>query len=188
MAKLKININAFGYPMPVTLVGALVEMKPNFLAVAWVSRVNYKPPMIAVALGKNHYTNIGIRQNKSFSVNIPSVDLIKETDYCGIVSGKTTDKSKLFEVFYGDLKTAPMIKQCPLSIECKVINTVDMQVNTLFIGEMISAYSEDKYLTQGNPDIQKIKPLILTMPDNNYWLVGEKIGQAWATGRQFKQE
>ena len=61
-----------------------------------------------------------------------------------------------------------------------------MQVNTLFIGEMILAYSEDKYLTQGNPDIQKIKPLILTMPDNNYWLVGEKIGQAWATGRQFK--
>ena len=188
MAKSRININDFGYPMPVTLVGSLVETKPNFLTAAWVSRVNFKPPMIAVALGKNHHTNKGIQYNKSFSVNIPSVDLIKETDYCGIVSGKTTDKSELFEVFYGDLKTAPMIKQCPLCLECKVINTVEMQADILFIGEMISAYSEDKYLTQGYPDIQKIKPFILTMPDNNYWLLGEKIGQAWAIGKQFEQE
>ncbi|MBN1913853.1 MAG: flavin reductase family protein [Candidatus Omnitrophica bacterium] len=186
MEKIKININAFGYPMPVVLVGAQVENKPNFLAAAWVSRVNFKPPAIAVALGKGHYTNIGIEKDKSFSVNIPGVTLVKETDYCGIVSGKSVDKSGLFEVFYGDLKTAPMIKQCPLCIECKLINAVGMQMDTLFIGEVVSAYSEEKYLTAGDPDIQKINPFILSMPDNNYWSIGEKVGQAWSCGRQLK--
>ena len=96
--------------MPVSLVGAHVDGKPNFLAVAWFTMVSYKPPRIAIALGKGHYTNPGIKENKTFSVCLPSEDMAEITDYCGIVSGNKTDKSEIFDLFYGELKTAPMIR------------------------------------------------------------------------------
>lgn len=188
MKKIKIDSNAFVYPMPVTIVGSMVEGKPNFMAVGWVARVNYKPPLIAIALGKSHHTNIGIHANKSFSVNIPNVELIKKTDYCGVVSGKKIDKSKLFDIFYGELSSVPMIKECPVCMECRVVNTVDMEINTLFIGEIIAAYSEARFMTEDKPDIRKIRAFTLTMPDNNYWAVGENLGKAWNIGKEIVSE
>lgn len=187
MDKITIDRNSFVYPMPMVLVGAVVNEKANFMAVGWVSRVNFNPPMIAVALGKMHYTNKGIHKNKAFSVNIPGMDLMEKVDYCGLVSGEKSDKSQLFEVFYGDLPTAPMIRQCPLSMECRLCNAVDLPSNTLFIGEIINTYSEDRYVTDGKPDIKKIHPFTLTMPDNNYWKVGERAGKAWSIGRKFRR-
>ncbi len=188
MEKIKIDINAFVYPMPMTLVGATVENRPNFMAVGWVARVNAKPPLIGVALGKHHYTNVGIHENKSFSVNIPGMDLIEKVDYCGLVSGKNNDKSQLFDIFYGGLPKAPMIRQCPLCMECKLVNPVDLPTNTLFIGEIIGAYAEERFLTDGKPDVHKMNPFSLTMPDNNYWGVGNAVGKAWSIGKNFKKE
>jgi flavin reductase (DIM6/NTAB) family NADH-FMN oxidoreductase RutF len=180
--KIKIDPNAFGYPMPVVLVGSVIDKKPNFLAAAWISRVNYKPPMIGVALG-NHYTNSGIRGNKTFSVNIPGVDQVKKTDYCGIVSGKQKDKSGVFEVYYGDLKTAPLIKACPVCMECRLVKEVELGFDTIFIGEIAVAYSEERFLTGGQPDIRKTRPFVLTMPDNTYWEIGAQAGKAWSDGK-----
>ena len=186
MNKIKIDPQPFIYPMPMVLVGALVSGKPNFMTVAWVSPANYKPPMIMIALGKSHHTNPGILEHKVFSINIPGQGLIIETDFCGIRSGKQVDKSQVFDVFYGDLKSAPMAKQCALSMECQLLQTVDLPVDTLFIGEVKGVYCEDKYLTEGKPDVKKICPLTLTMPDNNYWGVGENLGKAWSMGKEYK--
>ena len=105
MSKINIGSNVFPCPMPMALVGALVEGKPGFLAVAWVNRVNMRPPILAVAVGKSQYTLSGIEDHRTFSVNFPGADLVAETDYCGITSGRTTDKGALFDVFYGELKT-----------------------------------------------------------------------------------
>ena len=185
MGKIKIDHNAFPYPMPVVLVGSVVDGKANFLAVGWISRVNFKPPMIAISLGP-HYTNKGIDQHNAFSVNIPGVSLIEKTDYCGLVSGAKTDKSGLFDIFYGELDGAPMIKECPVCMACRVHETVKLPVNTVYIAEIVAAYSEDRYLTDGKPDIQKINPFMLTMPDNQYWEVGNKAGKAWSIGKTLK--
>jgi flavin reductase (DIM6/NTAB) family NADH-FMN oxidoreductase RutF len=188
MGRIKIDTNAFLYPMPMVLVGTAVENRANFMAVAWVSRVNARPPMIGVALGKSHYTNAGIHANKSFSVNIPGMDLIEKVDYCGLVSGKNHDKSQLFDIFYGELPNTPMIRQCPLCLECKLVNPVDLPTNTLFIGEIIGTYAEERFLTAGKPDISKMIPFTLTMPDNNYWGVGKNAGKAWSIGKNLKKE
>lgn len=186
MDKIKIdNSTAFLYPMPMVLIGSVVGGKTNFMAVGWVSRVNYKPPLIAIALGP-HHTNKGIEENKEFSINIPDVSLIKETDYCGIVSGKNTDKSKLFSVFYGDLGKAPLIRECPVCISLSLFETVKLPFNTLYIGEPKEVFTEEKYLTENVLDIKKINPFTLTMPDNNYWAVGENLGKAWGIGKNLK--
>lgn len=184
--KIKINNNVFVYPMPVTLLGANVKGKANFMALGWVTRVNANPPMIGVGVRKSHYTPGGIKENKNFSINFPGAEMIKETDYCGLFSGEKTDKSNLFEVFYGELKTAPMIKECTLNLECRLVETLEFPTHYFFVGEITDAYSEEQYLTQGKPDIKKMDPLLLTMPDNNYWVVGDYAGAAWKIGKSLK--
>ncbi len=186
MSKVKIDSNAFTYPMPMTLVGAMVGGRPNFLAVAWVTRVNYKPPLMAVALGKTHHTNPGIHASKAFSVNVPGVELMAQTDYCGIVSGKKADKSALFTVLKGEVTGAPMIEECRLCMECRLVQTVDLPADELFIGEIVGAYADADCLTDGKPDVKRIAPFTLSMPDNGYWRVGERIGQAWSAGKNLR--
>ena len=186
MGKIKIDTNAFLYPMPMVLIGATVENRANFMAVAWVSRVNVRPPMIGMALGKTHYTNAGIHENGTFSVNVPGMDLLEKVDYCGLVSGKNDDKSRLFDLFYGELPHTPMIQQCPLCMECRLVNVVDLPTNALFIGEIIGAYTEERFLTEGKPDSRKMVPFTLTMPDNTYWGMGNNVGKAWSTGKNLK--
>jgi flavin reductase (DIM6/NTAB) family NADH-FMN oxidoreductase RutF len=97
------------------------------------------------------------------------------------------DKSGLFRVFYGELETAPLIEECPLGLECRLYQVVELPANDLFIGEIVAAYADEDCLTDGRPDILKINPLVLTMPDNNYWTVGEQAGQAWQAGKKLKE-
>lgn len=185
MEKMKIGSNVF-IPMPVTILGVNIEGKANFMALGWVSRLNAVPPFIGAAINKFHYSSEGIGENKTFSINIPSKEMMKETDYCGLVSGRETDKSKIFKVFYGELETAPMIEECPITMECKLVEIYDMPSNELVIGEIVEAYIGKEYLSNDAPDIKKINPLFLTMPDNNYWVVGENVGEAWESGKKLK--
>jgi len=122
------------YPTPTVIVGAIVDDKPNFITIAHIGIVNHaKPYLISISMGKVHYTNPGIRENKEFSVNIPSENLVAETDYVGIVSGKKVDKSGVFEIFYGSLSKAPMIKACPVCMEFRLFDTYHTPNHYLFI-------------------------------------------------------
>lgn len=185
MEKHEISIERISYPMPCSIVGAKVNGKPNFLTVAWFSMVNFKPPYLGIALNTIHYTNPGIKESGTFSVNIPSSDMAEITDYCSIVSGRKYDKAKSFEIFYGKLKTAPMIQECPYNLECKLIQTVKLVSNELYIGEIVAAYSDERYLTNGIPDMKKVNPIVLSMPDTKYFKVGEYLGQAWEIGEKL---
>jgi len=188
MSKITIEKNQFCLPWTQTLLGSLVNGKVNFMALDWLTRVNFQPAMLGICVGKGHASNAAIRQTGEFSVNVPTVDMVGVTDYCGIVSGAKEDKSGLFDVFYGELKSAPLIRECPLNIECRLVQTVDLPTNTLFIGEIMNIYSEEKYLENGKPDVKKIRPFLLTMPDNRFWSVGEQVGNAWKDGVKFKEK
>jgi flavin reductase (DIM6/NTAB) family NADH-FMN oxidoreductase RutF len=185
MDKFPVSPNIF-IPMPVVLVGTQVKRKANFMTVGWCSRANADPPMISCGINKVHFTPAGIRENRTFSVNIPSLSLLEKTDYCGLVSGANVDKSKVFEVFYGTLKTAPMISECPLTMECRLVQAIDLPTNTLFIGEIVGAYADGEIWKDKKPDFRFINPLLLTMPDNTYWTLGKAVGKAWKAGAGMK--
>lgn len=173
-------------PMPVALLGVNIGGKANFMALGWVSRINASPPLMGAAINRYHYTSEGVRENETFSINIPSKKMVKETDYCGLVSGRETDKSNIFNVFYGKLKTAPMIEECPLTLECKLNEIHGMSSNELIVGEVVESYIEKDYLKDDAPDFEKIEPILLTMPDNNYWVLGKNVGKAWEIGKELK--
>ncbi|MBE0616598.1 MAG: flavin reductase family protein, partial [Proteobacteria bacterium] len=149
MSKVSIAPGLFSPPMPVALVCALVDGKPNFMTAAWLTRVNFDPPMLAVAIGASHHTPRGIRENKTFSVCLPGAALVEQTDYCGLVSGARVDKGSVFEVFYGDLETAPLIATCPLCVECALARIVELPSNLLFIGNVATVHADEAILTDG---------------------------------------
>jgi flavin reductase (DIM6/NTAB) family NADH-FMN oxidoreductase RutF len=182
--KVKISGGPFTFPMPTVLVGATVTGKPNFETIAYCNGVSRFPPIIMVSSNRAHYTNAGIKENKTFSVNIPQADLVKATDYCGLVSGHKVDKSRVFEVFYGELKTAPLIKECALNIECKLYQIIELPRNDVFLGEIVAGYAEEKYLTEGIPDLKKFKPIIYTRGDH-YWHLGDYLAKAFSIGKDF---
>ena len=173
------------YPMPTTLVGAMVEGKPTFITIAHVGIMDLGS--VSLGMNKMHYTNAGIKESGTFSVNIPTVEMVKETDYCGLVSGKNVDKAALFEVFYGNLKTAPMIEECPINMECRLVQTVDFPRHDIFIGEIVEAYCQERYLTEGIVDFSKVQPILFAMNDKSYWKLGERLARAWHVGKGFKK-
>ncbi|MDD1724099.1 MAG: flavin reductase family protein [Methanospirillum sp.] len=187
MEKQSIGTNATICPMPVTLVGSMVNDRSNFMTVAFISRVNMNPPLISMGLNKQSATREAVFKHRTFSVNFPSAGMVAETDYCGIASGKTTDKSGLFKVFYGKSPYAPMISECPLSFECTVVETHEFATHTCFIGEIVATYLDSSCVTNGKPDPAKIDPLLLTMPDNQYWRIGKPVAQAWNAGKKVQK-
>jgi len=182
------SMNAL-YPMPVVIVGALVKGKPNFITIAHLGILNANAPhLISVSMSKSHYTNAGIRQNKTFSINIPSENLIELTDYVGIVSGKKTDKSGLFYITYGELETAPMINECPVSMECRLKNIIDLPTHDVFIGEVISTYADESVSQGAKIDIIKLKPLLFDMASRKYFSLGQPLGTCWNTSNRLLQK
>ncbi|MFX1490124.1 MAG: flavin reductase family protein [Promethearchaeota archaeon] len=194
MTKNKIRPGAYLYPMPVSIIGTRVNGKPNFMALAWINVVEYRPPLISISSYETHHTNVGIKENGTFSVNIPSEGMVEVTDYVGLVSGKEVDKSEIFEVFYGELETAPMIVHAPVNLECKIVKIIDTKEfidsekgHEIFIGRVINAYADEYYLTNNIPDIRKIKPFIFSI-DNSYWKIGDKLGRAFSIGESYKND
>jgi flavin reductase (DIM6/NTAB) family NADH-FMN oxidoreductase RutF len=186
MPKRDIGKQGFVYPMPMVLVGAEVEGKPTYMPAAWITRGGYDPPVLVVAMNKNHVTNRGIREHGEFGVSVPDVSQIAVVDYCGLVTARSKDKSRLFRTFSGGLEHAPMVEECPLTMECRVRQAVDLDTHELFVGEIVGTWTEDRFLDdKGRPDIEKLRPFTLTMPDNRYWAVGEQIGDAWSAGRGY---
>ncbi len=184
MEKVDFNPRTNAYPMPVVLVGAMVNGKPNIMTVAWVTKVSANPPMMLISIGKEQYTGEGIKENETFSINLPGKDLVNESDYTGMVSGRKEDKARLYDIFYGETKTAPMIKECPINYELKLYETIELSKVNLFIGEIIKAYVDhDK--TQGHqPDLPAIKPFILLeSPANRYHELGPELAQAFKVGK-----
>lgn len=161
------------YPMPVCLVGAIVDGKANFMAVAWFTISGFKPPSIAVCLNKERYTLKGILEHNSFSVCIPSMDLVKEVDFCGIHSGSKVDKSKVFKTFLG--KTGvPLIEGCPVNVECTLKCTTDSGSHIILVGEIVQVHTE--------PGV-KYDPIIYS--EGSYYKIGERVAKAFDIGKNL---
>lgn len=189
MKKITLGPQTLLYPMPAFLIGANVAGKANFMTAAWCGIANSNPPMLTVALQHHRYTYKGIKENGTFSVNVPSQDLVKETDFCGIVSGSKEDKSAIcnFNVFYGSLKNAPLIEACPVNLECKVMHVLNLGSHALVVGQIEETHVSEDCLTDGQPDVRKIKPIVFSTGSEKLYLsLGETLAQAFSVGKEIK--
>ncbi|MFX0032901.1 MAG: flavin reductase family protein [Candidatus Hodarchaeota archaeon] len=177
------------YPIPIVLAGSLVKEKPNFETLGDVGIMGINPPIVYISSGKDHYTNLGIIEHGTFSINFPSTKTLPKVDYCGIVSGYDIDKSNLFEVFYGELRTAPLIKECPVNIECQVIKEFSIQHRQIFVGKVAQTYVDEEFVNISNEnksiaDLTDLDPIIYAL-DNKYYQIGKSIGFGYQEGKKI---
>jgi len=194
MPKIKLDLKVVKnlvYPYVPMLVGVNVGGKPNIITIGLIGWLCYD--VLSISVGHQQYSKAGLLENGTFSINQPTAALVKELDYCGIVSGREADKASLFETFYGDLATAPMIRECPLNIECRVIQTLIRKVHTVFLGEVAAVHADESALTEGVPTIEKVEPVFYA-PDPTrdrrsygYWGLGERLGHAFEIGKEIER-
>ena len=195
MPKVKLDLKAAKnllFPYLPVLVGVNVGGKPNYIAIGLVGWLCYD--MMSISVGHRQYSKTGIDENGTFSINQPTVDLVRELDFCGLKSGRNTDKAALFETFYGELETAPMIRQCPVNIECRVVQTLVRPIHTVILGEVVAVHASEEYLSEGLPDVARIDPVFFA-PDpslgkgvHSYWRLGERIGRAYEIGAELEMD
>jgi flavin reductase (DIM6/NTAB) family NADH-FMN oxidoreductase RutF len=191
MGKIKMGPQRLLDPKPVILVGTYLDDKPNFITVSWAGVTSEEPPTMLVAIRNIRYSLKGIRKNMAFSVNLPSANMVKETDYCGMVSGSETDKVRdcNFKIFYGNLDTAPLIEECPVNIECEVYQIIPLGEQSLVIGKIIETYISEECFTNDIPDIRKIDPICIctfTEKSEGYYKTGDFLG-TWGIGEELKK-
>ncbi len=183
MKKVRINDYPMINPTPVVIAGAIVNGKPNYVTIGAFGVV-CQGPIFYISLKNTHYTTIGVKESGFFSINIPAASMVQKTDYCGMVSGRKTDKSKLFDSFYDAAGNAPMITDCPMNYLCKVVQTTSVDDFEVFFGEIVATYVNEQCLANGKPDPLKVDPTFLM--GFNYYNFGQRIGDVFKEGNAIK--
>ena len=163
------------YPMPVTVVGAEVNGKVNWLLVAHVGIIGHD--RILVSMSDKHYTNQGIIESKKLSVNLVDRKMLPKADYVGSVSGASVDKSGVFDFHWGENGT-PVIDASPLTMECDVVDIYKSDGFDNFICSIANTYAAPDVLdADGKLDYTRLKPVLFEFPTYSYIATGEIIGK-----------
>lgn len=170
------------YPKPLTVVGAEVEGKVNWLVVGHTGIIGHD--RILVSMSKNHHTNQGIRKSKKLSINLVSREMLPKADYVGSVSGASVDKSNVFEYHWGENGT-PVIDASPLTMECDVVDIYETEGFDNFICSIANTYAASDVLdNDGKLDYTLLKPVQFEFPTYSYIATGEIIGKCLNLDKQ----
>lgn len=184
--KKSLGTKVVAMPSPVWVVGSYDDSdQPNMMTVAWGGIVCSAPPCVAISLRKSRLTYTNILGQKAFTINIPSVRHVAETDYIGLVSGKNTDKFAATGLtpLRSDNVNAPYVKEFSLAFECKLLHAIEIGVHTQFIGQILGVKADEEILDyNGMPIVNLVKPLISCASDRAYYAYGEYLGQVYSMG------
>lgn len=166
------------FPCPVVLVTCLDDGgNPNIITLAWVGTICSEPPIISIGIRPTRYSYELIKNSKEFVVNIPSTKILRESDYCGITSGKNIEKfseTKLTQQQAEKIKT-PLIRECPVNLECKLKDVIPLGAHDLFLGEIVQVHIDEEVLDEkGNIDFKKADPFVFNQGE--YWSIDKKLG------------
>ena len=167
------------YPLPAVMVSTGdAEGKYNILTVAWTGTICSDPPMLYVSVRKNRYSHQTLMQTGEFFVNLTTEATAFATDYCGVKSGRDTDKFKVCNLTAGKCEKidAPQILEAPISLECKVIDVKTFGTHDMFLAEIVAVDVDDKYINQnGALDIEKAG--LIAYAHGFYYTLGRKLGK-----------
>ena len=178
MSKVVWKPGNFVYPIPAVLVTCGDEKKSNVMTVAWTGTLNSSPAIAYISVRKERYSYNIIEENKEFVINLTNEKLAYATDWCGVRSGAKYDKFKEMHLTKekANFVKAPLIKESPVSIECKVIDEIDYGSHTTFVGEVLSIDADDKYIDK-NVSFYISKCDLIAYANGGYYVLGRKIGK-----------
>ncbi len=166
-------------PVPTVLVGCggTPEVRPNLITVAWTGVACSRPPMISIALRPERYSYALIRESGEFTVNLPGADLAETVNWCGVVSGRDHDKfvERGLTAVPGTRVTVPVVGECPLALECRVRQVLELGTHHLFLAEILAVQAAEVLLNaEGRLDLERFG--MLAYVHGHYYELGRCIG------------
>ncbi|UCE10557.1 MAG: flavin reductase family protein [Candidatus Thorarchaeota archaeon] len=165
-------------PSPVVLLSVAGEDYPNIITLSWAANICSKPPSVAVGIRQNRFSYELISKANDFVLNIPTVDLLEATEFSGSKSGRDFNKFAECGLTPIPSKTvsSPMIKECPINIECIKKQILPIGVHDLFIAEVVKVHmNEDVLDEEGHLDLTKAKLFTYIPATGQYWSLGDKL-------------
>lgn len=172
------------FPLPVVLIGTYdIDGKPNLMTASWTGIVNSTPEMLSISVRKIRATYRGLEENKEFTITFASTKQMEAADYCGVFSHKETDKISDLGLNHQKAQSvnAPEFTDFSTCIDCRVKQQLDLGTHIMYIAEIIDLRVDEAMLSDGNPDINKIDPLIYDTFSKSYFALGSKIGRAYTS-------
>lgn len=166
------------YPIPAVLVTCSDGKKDNVFTVAWTGTICTDPAMTYISVRKERFSYDIIKETKEFCINLTTKDLCFATDFCGVKSGRDIDKFKVANLGKEKCKVinVPMIKESPVTIECKVKEIKELGSHDMFIAEVVNINVDEKYIDEtGRFDMQKCD--LIAYSHGEYFTLGEKQGK-----------
>lgn len=178
MSKVTWKPGTFLYPIPAVMVSCGTMEKSNIITVAWTGIINTNPAMVYISVRPTRYSYNLIKEQGEFVINLTTKDLVRATDWCGVKTGAKVDKFKEMKLHKekANFVKCPMIKESPVSVECKVKEIKELGSHTMFIAEVLAINSDEKYIDEkGAFDISKCN--LISYANGGYYSMGKKLGK-----------
>ena len=177
MGKVMWKPGTFLYPIPAVMVSCGDMEKSNIITVAWTGILNTDPAMVYISVRPNRYSYNLIKEQGEFVINLTTKDLVQQTDWCGVRSGKDYDKFKEMKLTKekADFVKVPMIAESPVSIECKVRQVLELGSHHMFLADVLAVHADPQYMDEKKKfHLNDAKPLVYS--HGEYLGIGKKLG------------
>lgn len=172
MTKVELKPQSLLLPLPATLVSAVADgYKPNIITISWIGIICSKPPMLSISVTPERFSYDIIKKAGEFVVNLTAERNLKITDFCGTKSGRDFDKFETLGLtpLPGKIVKAPLIKECPINLECVVKQSHLLGSHEMFMAEIVAVHVGQEYVkAKGKIDIDKLKPLVYCTQAREY--------------------
>ena len=178
MSKVTWKSGTFIYPLPAVMVSCGTMEKSNIITVAWTGIINTDPAMCYISVRPTRYSYEMIKKTGEFVINLTTKDLAYATDWCGVKTGAKVDKFKEIKLTKekANFVNCPMIKESPVSVECRVKEIRELGSHHMFVAEILGINADEKYINEnGAFDISKCD--LIAYSNGNYYSLGKKIGR-----------
>ena len=190
--KKRLSAKPLLYPMPTPLIAAAHEGERGLFTAAWIGMVSGTPPTIGIAIRSTRNTLRLIEASGEFTVNVPRVGMEAAVDFCGITSGRDTDKFSAAGLTAepASIVSAPLVAECPFNIECRVVEIHSMGEYRLVMGEIVETHADEGILTPDGKmvDVGLLDPLVYIPGTREYRGVGPKLADAYSVGLPLKEK
>lgn len=178
MSKVQWKGGTFIYPIPAVMVSCGTMEESNIITVAWTGILNTNPAMCYISVRPERYSHDIIKENGEFAINLTTRQLAYATDWCGVKSGRDVDKFKEMKLTKekANIISVPLIKESPVSVECKVKEIVPLGSHDMFVAEIVTIDADEKYIDEkGAFDISKCD--LIAYANGGYYPLESKIGK-----------
>jgi flavin reductase (DIM6/NTAB) family NADH-FMN oxidoreductase RutF len=190
--KKRLSAKPLLYPMPTPLIAAAHEGERGLFTAAWIGMVSGTPPTIGIAIRSTRNTLRLIEASGEFTVNVPRVGMEAAVDFCGITSGRDTDKFSAAGLTAepASIVSAPLVAECPFNIECRVVEIHPMGEYRLVMGEIVETHADEGILTPDGKtvDVGLLDPLVYIPGTREYRGLGPKLADAYSVGLPLKEK